>query len=37
MGFVSKSKYEQFLEDVPKFEKMLAESGIKIIKFYFSV
>lgn len=37
MGFVSKSKYEQFLEDVPKFEKMLSESGIKIIKFYFSV
>lgn len=37
MGFVSKSKYEQFLEDVPKFEKMLAESGIKIVKFYFSV
>ena len=37
MWFVSKSKYEQFLEDVPKFEKMLSESGIKIIKFYFSV
>ncbi|MDD3794042.1 MAG: polyphosphate kinase 2 [Candidatus Gracilibacteria bacterium] len=37
MGFVSKEKYEQFLDDVPKFEKMLVESGIKIIKFYFSV
>ena len=37
MWFVSKEKYEQFLEDVPKFEKMLSESGIKIIKFYFSV
>lgn len=37
MGFVSKEKYEQFLEDVPKFEKMLTESWIKIIKFYFSV
>lgn len=37
MGFVSKNKYEQFLEDVPRFEKMLVDSGIKIIKFYFSV
>ncbi len=37
MWFVSKSKYEQFLEDVPKFEKMLVESWIKIVKFYFSV
>lgn len=37
MWFVSKEKYEQFLDDVPKFEKMLTESGIKIIKFYFSV
>lgn len=37
MWFVSKEKYEQFLDDVPKFEKMLVESGIKIIKFYFSV
>lgn len=37
MWFVSKEKYEQFLEDVPKFEKMLTESWIKIIKFYFSV
>lgn len=37
MWFVSKHRYEQFLEDVPKFEKMLVESGIKIVKFYFSV
>ncbi|PID86300.1 polyphosphate kinase 2 [Candidatus Gracilibacteria bacterium] len=37
MGFVSKSSYEQFLEDAPKFERMLTKSGIKIIKFYFSV
>jgi polyphosphate kinase 2 (PPK2 family) len=25
------------LDDVPKFEKMLVESGIKVVKFYFSV
>lgn len=37
MGFVKKKDYEQFLDDVPKFEKMLTKSGIKIIKFYFSV
>lgn len=37
MGFVKKREYEQFLDDVPKFEKMLTKSGIKIIKFYFSV
>ena len=37
MGFVSKSKYEQFLHDVPMFEKMLIESGITLVKFYFSV
>lgn len=37
MGFVRKKEYEQFLDDVPKFEKMLVASGIKLIKFYFSV
>ncbi len=37
MWFVTKSDYEQFLEDVPSFEKMLVDSGIKVIKFYFSV
>ncbi|MDD3302673.1 MAG: polyphosphate kinase 2, partial [Candidatus Gracilibacteria bacterium] len=37
MGFVRKKDYEQFLDDVPKFEKMLINSGIKLIKFYFSV
>lgn len=37
MWFVSKKSYETFLKDVPDFEKMLVKSGIKIIKFYFSV
>lgn len=37
MWFVTKKDYEQFLEDVPKFEKMLVNSWIKLIKFYFSV
>lgn len=37
MWFVSEEKYKKFLHDVPKFEKMLVDSWIKIIKFYFSV
>jgi len=37
MGFVSEEKYKRFLRDVPKFEKMLVDSGVKIVKFYFSV
>ena len=37
MWFVSKQSYEDFLKDVPNFEKMLVKSGIKVIKFYFSV
>ena len=37
MGFCKKKEYEQFMDDVPKFEKMLSKSGITVIKFYFSV
>jgi polyphosphate kinase len=37
MGFVTEEKYNRFLTDVPKFEKMLVQSWVKIIKFYFSV
>lgn len=37
MGFVGKKEYEKFMEDVPLFEKMLTRSGIKVIKYYFSV
>ena len=37
MWFVTKEDYNTFLHDVPKFEKMLIDSKIKIVKFYFSV
>ncbi|MDD2871911.1 MAG: polyphosphate kinase 2 [Candidatus Gracilibacteria bacterium] len=37
MGFVSEEKYKKFLKDTPLFERMLVDSGVKIIKFYFSV
>lgn len=37
MGFVGKKDYEKFMNDVPVLEEMLVNSGIKIVKFYFSV
>ncbi len=37
MWFTSKRSYERFLKDAPNFEKMLVDSWIKLIKFYFSV
>jgi len=37
MGFCTKQEHAQFLRDVPEFEKMLVESGITLLKFYFSV
>lgn len=37
MGFCTKEEYKQFLTDVPDFEKMLVESGIVVLKYYFSV
>ena len=37
MGFCTKEEYKQFLTDVRDFEKMLVESGIVVLKYYFSV
>lgn len=37
MWFCTKEEYNQFMKDTPAFEKMLVDSGIKVIKFYFSV
>jgi len=37
MWFTSKRSYERFLNDVPNFEKMLVDSWIRLVKFYFSV
>ena len=37
MGFVWEDDYNTFMHDVPYFERMLTESGTKIVKFYFSV
>lgn len=37
MGFVNKKNYEKFMDDAPKLEEMLIDSGVKIIKLYYSV
>lgn len=37
MGFVNKRNYEKFLDDAPKLEEMLIDSGVKVIKLYYSV
>ena len=37
MGFCTERQHRKFLRDVPEFEKMLVEDGIKLFKFYFSV
>lgn len=37
MGFCSNEKYKKFMNQVPEFEHMLYESGVTIIKFWFSV
>ncbi len=36
MGFCSDEEYQTFFEAVPDFERMLARSGIKIVKYWFS-
>ncbi len=37
MGFCTDEQYEEFFRSVPEFEKMLARSGIQIIKYWFSI
>ncbi len=37
MGFCSTEEYEEFMQQVPQFEKMLVESGTSLTKFWFSV
>ena len=37
MGFCTPEQVEQFLEDAPKFERMLVRSGILLLKYWFSV
>ena len=37
MGFASEEQVEQFFRDVPEFERMLVRSGIKLVKYWFSI
>jgi len=37
MNFCTDDEYEEFFRSVPEFEKMLARSGIQIVKYWFSI
>ena len=37
MGFATPEQVEQFMNDVPEFERMLVRSGIRLIKYWFSI
>ncbi len=37
MGFASDAQVQQFFHDAPEFERMLVRSGIKVIKYWFSI
>ncbi|MCB1503549.1 MAG: polyphosphate kinase 2 [Hyphomicrobiaceae bacterium] len=37
MGFAAPDQVEEFFNDVPEFERMLARSGTKLIKYWFSI
>ncbi|PXW16403.1 polyphosphate kinase 2 [Paraburkholderia caballeronis] len=37
MNFCTDDEYEEFFRSVPEFEKMLARSGVQIVKYWFSI
>jgi polyphosphate kinase 2 len=37
MGFANADQVEEFFRDVPEFERMLVRSGIKLVKYWFSI
>ena len=37
MGFATDQQVEEFFRDVPEFERMLVRSGIRLIKYWFSI
>jgi len=37
MGFCTRDEYQEFLRQAPEFERQLVTSGIRLIKFWFSV
>src|SRR5215468_8920306 len=37
MGFCTPDEYEEFFRSVPEFERMLVRSGIRLLKYWFSI
>ena len=37
MGFCSKAEHREFMQSVPKFEEMLVNSGIRLLKYYLDI
>ncbi|PAZ01513.1 MAG: polyphosphate kinase 2, partial [Spartobacteria bacterium AMD-G5] len=37
MGFCSPEEYEAFFRDVPEFERLIIRSGIRLVKYWFSI
>jgi polyphosphate kinase 2 (PPK2 family) len=37
MGFCTPQEYEEFLRQCPEFERMLVNSGVRLVKYWFSV
>ncbi|MBK8175705.1 MAG: polyphosphate kinase 2 [Rhodospirillales bacterium] len=37
MGFASEEQVDQFFQDTPEFERMLVRSGVRLIKYWFSI
>ena len=37
MGFCTELEYEEFMRSCPEFERMLVRSGVKLVKYWFSV
>jgi polyphosphate kinase 2 (PPK2 family) len=37
MGFCTDDEYEEFFRSVPEFERMLVRSGIRLLKYWFSI
>ena len=37
MNFATEAQVEQFFNDVPEFERMLVRSGVKVVKYWFSI
>ncbi len=37
MGFCTKAQYHEFMQSVPRFEEMLVNSGIRLLKYYLDI